>query len=176
MGLAMVHGIVTRWGGKIELESVPDQGTVFHLYFPLAETVSQAAAGEGAFIGLGGEERILVVDDEEQVVKVTSELLEILGYRVTGCSSAQEALLKFSAAPDDFDLMITDLTMPYLTGMQLCKEAHERRTDFPVILCTGHANKLSGKQLLDAGFSACFTKPVSLQDIASTVRNVLDKQ
>lgn len=175
MGLAMVHGIVSRWGGKIELESEPGKGTVFRLYFPLAEMESQAVVGEGAIAGLGGNEHILVVDDEEQVVKVTGELLEALGYKVTGCSSAQEALLKFAAAPDEFDLMITDLTMPYLTGMELCEEAQLRRKDFPVILCTGHANKLSEETLSAAGFSSWFTKPVSLQDIATTVRAVLDK-
>ncbi|MBU1232376.1 MAG: response regulator [Proteobacteria bacterium] len=173
MGLAMVHGIVTRWGGKIELESEPGQGTVFRLFFPLVEIESQAS-GEGAIIGLGGDEHILVVDDEEQVAKVTGELLEILGYKVTSCSSAREALLKFSANPDGFDLMITDLTMPYLTGIELCEEAHRRRRNFPVILCTGHSNKLSEETMLAAGFSGWFTKPVSLQNIAATVRTVLD--
>ncbi len=176
MGLAMVHGIVSRWGGKIELESEPGQGSTFHLYFPLAETESQAVAGEGAIAGLGGNEHVLVVDDEEQVVKVTGELLETLGYKVTGCTSAREALLKFSNNPDEFDLMITDLTMPYLTGMELCGEAQKRRNDFPVILCTGYSNKLSEEKLQAAGFSACFIKPVSLQDIATTVRTVLDNR
>ena len=176
MGLAMVHGIVSRWCGKIEVESEPGQGTLFRLYFPLVEMESQAVVGEGALAGLGGDEHILVVDDEEQVVKVTGELLETLGYQVTGCSSAREALLKFSADPHEFDLLVTDLTMPYLTGMELCEEARRRRRDFPVVLCTGHANKLSEERLLAAGFSAWFAKPVSLQDIAATVRSVLDKR
>jgi PAS domain S-box-containing protein len=176
MGLAMVHGIVTHCGGRIELRSEEGQETVFHLYFP--RVMSESSAGQVEALqaaSLVGSEHVMVVDDQEAILRVTRKILETLGYVVTTCASSREALMMFTSNPDTFDLVITDLTMPHLTGMELCVEMKKRRTTIPVILCSGYGEKLSEEKLQSGGFSAWFTKPVTLQKLASMVRSVLDE-
>ena len=175
MGLAMVHGIVNRYGGRIELKSESGKGTAFHLYFPRV-TSEEKTVQKDEFTGsLVGRERVMVVDDQEAVARVTKKILETLGYAVCTCYSSREALALFSSRPNDFDLVITDLTMPHLSGMELCAEMQKQRKTIPVILCTGYAEKISDEKLLEAGCSAWFTKPATLQKLASTVRLVLDR-
>lgn len=175
LGLAMVHGIVTQCGGRIELKSEKGKGAVFHLYFPCV-----VAAGDGAVLEdrpvttLGGTERVLVVDDQAAVLEVTKKILETLGYEVTTCLSPRKALSLFSTNPYFFDLVLTDLTMPDMTGLELCVEIKKQRAMIPVILCSGYESKFSEKELESAGLSAWFTKPVTLQKLASMVRSSLD--
>ncbi len=116
----------------------------------------------------------MVVDDQEAVLRVTRKILDTLGYTVSIFSSALEAFEQFSIEPDGFDLIITDFAMPSMTGMELCAEVKKHRANIPIILCTGYGEKFTEKDVAKAGFSACFTKPVSLKQLASTVRNVLD--
>jgi signal transduction histidine kinase/CheY-like chemotaxis protein len=174
MGLAMVHGIVARCGGHIELQSEEGQGTVFQLYFPRVALEKDAITGRQTSGVLGGTERVIVVDDQEAVLKVTKKILTTLGYRVSICSSSREALKLFSWNPDAFDLIITDYAMPVLSGLELCAEVKKQRENIPIILSTGYGEKFSDKELREAGFSAWLTKPVALQKLAMTVRGVLD--
>jgi CheY-like chemotaxis protein/anti-sigma regulatory factor (Ser/Thr protein kinase) len=174
MGLAMVHGIVSRQGGEMDVESEIGRGTTFRIFLPVSrETTSfdQVVSTEDM---AGGGERILLVDDEEQIVAVTGELLESLGYSVTGRTSARESLLLFSGSSAEFDLVITDLTMPYLTGLELCKKMKEVRPDIPVILFTGYQEDFSSDAAKAAGVDAFFMKPLSFKEMARIVRTTLD--
>ncbi len=175
MGLAMVHGIVTRYGGRIELKSEKGKGTAFHLYFPCVLPDTVVTQTSDFPVHPTGDEHIMVVDDQDAVLKVTSKILETLGYTVTTCSLSREALAVFSCKPLEFDLIITDLTMPSLTGLELCREVKKQRGTIPVILCSGYGEKLSEELLGDVGVSAWFTKPVTLEKLALIVRNVLDE-
>lgn len=175
MGLAMVHGIVTRYGGRIELKSEKGKGTAFHLHFPCVMPDTIVTQTRDFPIHPTGDEHILVVDDQVAVLKVTSKILETLGYKVTTCSLAREALAVFSCKPKAFDLIITDLTMPSLSGMELCKEVKKQLEAIPVILCSGYGEKLSEEKLGDAGFSGWFTKPVTMEQLALVVRTALDE-
>lgn len=176
MGLAMVHGIVRKCGGRIELWSEEGLGTIFHLYFPRVSSKGvEGKVGGGEAVGIIGNEHIMVVDDQYAVLRVTQKILETLGYRVTSCISSREALTLFKKETQGFDLVITDLTMPQLAGIELCAEIKKQRADIPVILCSGYGAKLSEKELETAGFTAWFTKPVTLQKLASMVRLALDQ-
>ncbi len=175
MGLAMVHGIVTRYGGRIELKSEKGKGTVFHVLFPCVMPQTIVTQAKDPLVHPTGNEHVLVVDDQAAVLKVTSKILETLGYTVTACSLSREALAVFSCKPDAFDLIITDLTMPSLTGLEICREVKKIRKTIPVILSSGYGEKLSGEKLRAAGFAAWFTKPVTLEKLAYTVRTVLDE-
>ncbi len=174
MGLAMVHGIVSRQGGEMEVESEIGRGTTFRIFLPVSRESTSFDQVVNTEDMIGGGERILLVDDEEQIVAVTGELLESLGYSVTGRTSARESLLLFSGASAEFDLVITDLTMPYLTGLELCKKMKEVRPDIPVILFTGYQEDFSSDAAKDAGVDAFFMKPVSFKEMARIVRKTLD--
>ncbi len=174
MGLAIVHGIVVRCGGYIDVDSAVGKGTTFRLCFPCVESEKAALKGGVSTGVLGGNERVIVVDDQEAVLKVMKKILKTIGYRVTTCSSGQEALKLFSWNPDGFDLIITDYAMPVLSGLELCAEVKKQRKNMPVILSTGYGEKFSDTELQSAGFSAWLTKPVALQKLAMTVRGVLD--
>lgn len=175
LGLAMVHGIVTQAGGRIELKSEEGKGTAFHLYFPCVESVSSGAIPEdGSATSLGGTEHVLVVDDQPAVLEVTKKILETLGYEVTICLSPRKALTLFCSTPEAFDLVLTDLTMPEMTGIELCVEMKKLSATIPIILCSGYESKFSEEELRSAGLSTWFTKPVTLQKLASLVRSTLD--
>jgi two-component system, cell cycle sensor histidine kinase and response regulator CckA len=174
MGLAMVHGIISRQGGQMEVESEAGHGATFRIFLPVSKESTSFDQVVNTEELVGGGERILLVDDEEQVVAVTSELLESLGYKVTGRTSARESLLLFSKSYYEFDLIITDLTMPYLTGLELCKKFKGIRPDIPVILFTGYLEELSTDAATEAGVDAFFMKPVSFKEMAKIVRKTLD--
>jgi signal transduction histidine kinase/CheY-like chemotaxis protein len=175
MGLATVHGIVSKCGGHIELRSEVGQGTRFRLFFPrVMPEQSAGQVGEEQTAAIAGSEQILVVDDEPTILRVTRKILETLGYTVSTCSSAREALSLFAEDPYRFDLLITDLTMPFQTGVELCREIKTIRCAIPVILCSGYGEKMSEEKLKSVGFAAWFTKPVTLQKLAAMVRSVLD--
>ena len=174
MGLAMVHGIISRQGGDLEVESEVGMGTTFHIFLPVSkETTSfdQVVSTEEL---VGGNEHILLVDDEEQVVAVTGQLLESLGYAVTPMISARESLLLFMKSPESFDLVLTDLTMPYLTGLDLCRKIKEVRPNVPVVLFTGYLEEFSSENARDVGVDAFFLKPVSFKEMARIIRRTLD--
>jgi CheY-like chemotaxis protein len=173
MGLAMVHGIVETYGGKILVESTPGKGTIFLIYLPIAKT-SKVHLYHKAEALPTGQERILFVDDEAQIVKMTSRILGQLGYSVTTKTNSVEALELFRAKPNDFDLVISDVTMPKMTGDQLAQKLIQIRPDISVILCIGYSKKLSEEKASEIGVKAFAYKPIVKEDLAKTVRDVLD--
>ena len=123
-----------------------------------------------------GNERILLVDDEENMVETIRLLLERLGYRVTDRSRSVEALKEFRNNPKAYDLVITDTTMPHMTGDQLAKEILGLRPDIPVILCTGFSERMDNQVAKDIGIRKLLIKPIMLSELANTIRQVLDTE
>jgi len=173
MGLAMVHGIVSRQGGTIKVESVVGKGSVFRVFLPVArkETALEQVLSLGDL--QGGSGTVLLVDDEAQVVQVTGEILRSLGYEVVGRTSPEEALKLFSHSPLEFDLVLTDLTMPGLTGLELSVKIKALRPDLPIILFTGYSDQLSKDAAADAGINEYCMKPISMRDLSIVVGRFL---
>jgi two-component system cell cycle sensor histidine kinase/response regulator CckA len=174
MGLAMVQGIIDSYGGTITVESRPSQKTVFSIYLPVTSNLDNTI-NSGNDELLGGDDSILFVDDEPSIARMGSRILENLGYTVTIRTSSLEALELFRAKPDRFALVITDMTMPHMTGDKFALELKQIRDDIPIILCTGYSNKINAESALEIGINAFAYKPFSKADLASTVREVLDK-
>jgi CheY-like chemotaxis protein len=173
MGLSVVHGIVKSLGGVITVYSRPGEGTAFDVFLPAIERrTAQEERPEKVVVG--GSERILFVDDETPLVRLGVTMLGSLGYDVTGVSSSDEALTRFSAEPDRFDLVITDLSMPKLTGDRLAEALMRIRPDIPIILCTGFSATIDEKTALAMGIRAFINKPILARQISETIREVLD--
>ncbi len=174
MGLAVIYGIVKSHKGEIKLYSEPEKGTVFNVYFPVIESVENSEFKiEQEQIVSGKNERILFVDDELFIVELSIQMLKKLGYQVEGRSNSVEALELFRTNPENFDLIITDMTMPYLTGVNLVSEIHKIRSDIPVILCTGFSSGINKEKLKDFGINALIMKPVVKSDLSKVIREVL---
>ncbi len=174
LGLATVHGTVKKYGGAIHVESRLGEGTSFTVLLP-ATKKREATKPYLPEALPKGNERILFVDDELPIVKMCSLLLERLGYSVTARTSSIEALELFQTKPDDFDLVITDMTMPDLTGDKLAVELMKIRRDIPVILCTGYSKKISDDTASEIGIKAFAYKPMATADLAKAIRKVLDE-
>jgi len=172
LGLSVVHGIITAHGGGITVKSRIGGGSQFTVYLPVAPDMDSSEATGKEEIPKGSE-RILLVDDEEFIVDLGQQLMSSLGYRVTGCTSSSEALQKFSMTPEQYDLVITDMTMPEMTGDLLLEEILRIRPGMPVILCTGYNENLDEKKTLELGAKALVMKPFVLREIASVIRIAL---
>lgn len=175
MGLAMVHGIVSHQGGFIKVESEIGKGSNFRVFLPLA----QKETAIEQIISLGdlqeGFGKILLVDDEEQVVQVTGEILQSLGYSVVGKTSPMEAIALFSKDPKEFDMLVTDLTMSELTGLELSEKVKKIRPDIPVILITGYSDQVSKDAAVGAGIDEYCMKPISMRELSTIVGKFLGK-
>jgi PAS domain S-box-containing protein len=174
LGLAVVHGIVKKYGGAIKVESKPGKGSTFHIYLPRVDQPAPRRI-EQKEIPLGGSERILFVDDEKMLVDIAQKVLNRLGYDVAARTSPIEALELFKAKPDYFDLVITDQTMPGMTGDLLAKELMRIRPDLPVIICTGYSQTIDQKRADDKGIKGFVMKPILINDIADAIRKALNK-
>ncbi len=172
MGLAMVHGIVKRHRGLIRVSSTPGIGSEFQIFLPESMGKMEVMDKKSTPL-LTGTEHILVVDDEPAIVDVTRMRLERLGYRVTSHTSSQEALSSFRRHPDQFDLVITDQTMPHLTGENLAKEMISIQKDIPIILSTGYSSKIDETKTEKTGIRAVLMKPTQMKELADCIRRVL---
>ncbi|OPY83380.1 MAG: Wide host range VirA protein [Syntrophorhabdus sp. PtaU1.Bin153] len=173
LGLSVVHGIVKSHAGALKVESEPGKGSVFSIYLPKIERQTRTAADETLPLK-GGKECILFVDDEDLLVELNHERLTRLGYEVVATTSSIEALELFGREPRKFHLVITDYTMPHMTGVAFAKELLKVRKDIPIILCTGHNDSISADKAKKLGIREFLLKPISQQDTAAAIRRVLD--
>jgi len=174
IGLALVHGIVKGHGGYLSVYSEPGQGTTFSLYFPVCcDAGGQLPKAMEASIPRGSE-RMLLVDDEEDVLKMLKEMSEHLGYQVTAVSDSAEAYALFKSGPEEFALVVTDQTMPGLTGLALAEKIFALKPGMPVIICTGFSEALSEGQAKELGLAGYIMKPVVMGDFARVVRRALE--
>ncbi len=173
MGLSVVHGIVKNHKGSISVSSELEKGTTFDVYFPLVEPEEDSTIEIEEEI-TGGNERILFIDDEGSIVFTWKIILENLGYSVTPITSSTEALELFSSDPDKFDLVITDMTMPGMTGDKLAAKLIEIRPGIPIILATGFSEKIDEGKAKSIGIKAYVLKPVVKRNLAKIIRKVLD--
>ncbi len=175
LGLSVVHGIVKSYNGDIRVYSEPGNGTVFHVYLPQPKVTSGQVANENETVVVRGNgEHILLVDDEEAILTMEKKMLERLGYRVTMQTGSLAGLEAFRASPRDYDLIITDMTMPDMTGDKLASLAKEIHKDIPVVLCTGFSNIISEDKARAMGIDTLLMKPVVQSDLSITVRRLLD--
>ena len=172
IGLSVVQGIVRSHGGFITVDSKSELGTCFKVFLPIIDREDIPQAMSSTQI-VGGNERILLVDDEKLVMQMGHQMLERLGYQVTSRSSSLEAFELFEKAPNQFDLVITDMTMPDLTGDRLAKRISDIRPEIPIILCTGYSNRLDHKNIAESGVKAILYKPLVKNEIAGTIRDVI---
>lgn len=174
MGLATVHGIVENHGGDIKVSSRPGIGTTLNLLFPRIEGKAGKAI-EASDSLLKGKEHILFVDDEKPIVDVGKKSLERLGYHVETKTSSYDALETFRKQPDKYDLIITDMTMPKMTGEKLSEKIKEIKPDIPIILCSGFNKNITPEKSMEMGISSILVKPLTMHDLAKTIRKVLDE-
>jgi len=174
LGLAVVHGIVTSHNGHISVESTPGEGTTFKIYFPIIfAKVFDRKQTLGAKLP-GGTERVMLIDDEADIVQVNRQALERLGYTVTAFTDSAAAVAAFESAPEGVDLLITDMTMPGLTGDHVVRAVLTRRPDLPIIMCTGFSEIVTKEKALGMGVRKLMMKPLSLGALARTIRELLD--
>jgi CheY-like chemotaxis protein len=173
MGLAIVHGIVTNLGGFVKCLSEKGTGTVFQVFLPTSEEaiVLQSTAMDAPPTG---KEHILLVDDENILAEMGQVMLERLGYEVTAQTSSLDALKIFTSHPERFDAVVTDQTMPGMTGLDLARRILQIRADIPIILCTGYSNLVNEEQAKRYGIKGFVMKPMAKREIATLLKKVLD--
>jgi signal transduction histidine kinase/CheY-like chemotaxis protein len=174
LGLSVIHGIIKNHGGDISVSSQPGAGSTFSVYLPVIDDIEVEIEPVKTAGATNGNERILLIDDEEQIIDLERRILENLGYKVTPKTDSEEALEEFSARPDRFDLVITDMTMPKITGDRLARKLMEINPQIPVILCTGFNEAISEEKALAMGIDKFVMKPIVKDELAYTIRTVLD--
>ncbi len=174
MGLSVVHGIVKSMNGGIQVFSKPGQGTEFHVYLPVFKTDFEKQVAQTKELVVGGSERILLVDDESSIIEMEKQVLDRLGYKVTSRISSMEALEVFRADPGQYDLVITDMSMPKLSGDKLAIELIKIRPDIPVLLCTGFSENMTDEKVKSLGIKGLLMKPIVIKDLAKKIREVFD--
>jgi len=175
LGLSVVHGIISNLNGYIDVDSKPDKGTEFTVLFPVAPKKNESIETEKLEKdSTGGSERILFVDDEEKICAVNKQILHRLGYSVDAFTNPEDALNTLIKEPGGYDLVVTDMTMPKMTGRELALKIMDVRSDMPIILCTGYTSLISKEEALKIGIKDFCEKPVTSNQIAKVIRRVLD--
>ncbi|MCP4350763.1 MAG: response regulator [Desulfobacterales bacterium] len=176
LGLSIVHGIVKNHDGTICVSSKPGKGTVFNIILPLIKNQESETGNQSLHDSLPKRNaRIMLVDDEEQIVGMVKQLLERMGYNVTGITDSIEALKVFAAFSEKFDLVITDTTMPGMSGVELSKELLRIRPGIPIIICTGYSEEISEEKAKAIGIRAFVMKPVFKSDLAAVIQKMLNQ-
>ncbi|MCK5679789.1 response regulator, partial [bacterium] len=177
LGLAVIHGIIESCNGFIKVDSEPGQGTTFHVYMPsLEKDINLETLKTEKEVDLPtGSERIMVVDDEEAIIRLHETILQRLGYEVTSTIDSRVALAEIQSDPNAFDLLLTDQSMPNLSGAELAREVLKVKPTMPIILCTGYSSIVSEADALVLGIKRFAKKPVTLDELAHIVRQVLDE-
>jgi CheY-like chemotaxis protein len=175
MGLAVVHGIVKKHDGAIKIESEVGKGTTVDVLFPLIENQTETGTEEIETLQKDAE-RILLVDDDPSIVRLITQMLKRSGYEVIAKTSSSSALKALKETPEPFDLVISDMTMPEMSGEQLAQEIKQIRPGIPVVLCTGHSNRMDENRAKELGIEAFIKKPFSRKDITKTISKVLYKK
>ena len=174
LGLALVHGIVKSYGGHITVDSDVDKGAVFTIYLPQAEGTKKIGQTNSKEITPRGHEHILLIDDEPTITDIGKKMLSALGYMVTTRTSSIEALELFRSQPNRFNLVITDMTMPNLTGLGLIPQLRATNPTIPIILCTGFSEQVTKERAAELGINALAMKPLVLRELSQIIRNTLD--
>jgi PAS domain S-box-containing protein len=174
LGLSIVSGIMNQHGGYITVDSQPGDGSTFKIYFPLLDgTVEEKTKPKMDNLPTGKGERILLVDDEPAIANMQKQILERLGYAVEISTDSNEALERFTAAPSKFDLLLTDMTMPQMTGDTLAHRIREIDPDLPVILCTGFSEKVDSVRSKDLNINCFLMKPIQRNKLAAAIKDAL---
>ena len=173
LGLSVIHGIMKAHDGAIIAESEVGQGSTFTTFFPMAEDKEDKEPQPAEPLPTGGE-RILFVDDEPVLIEIGGQMLQHLGYAVECVSDSTEALRVFQASPDNFDLVITDMTMPHMTGDILAREILKIKPDLPIIMATGFSELMTEEKAKRAGITDFLMKPLVVRELARVIRRVLD--
>ena len=177
LGLAIVNGIVRKYGGAVTVDSVLGKGSSFNVYLPVTDAREEPEDIHADTDELPrGRENILLVDDEDIVLKIGKDMLERLGYKVMAFSNSTDALNVFRLEPKGIDLVVTDMVMPLMDGRTLAREIVKIRPDVPIILCTGYNDKVTSEDADRTGIKGFIMKPFMLREIALKVRNVLDSK
>lgn len=175
LGLSVALGIVNESGGVITVGSQEGEGTTFTIYLPKIDC-SEMTEKEDLSILPRGTESVMVIDDEENLINIVSETLSNLGYSVHGFQDGQTALQAFAPKPNSFDLVITDMNMPRMTGDVVCRKLLAYRADLPIIMCTGYSGTMQESDALEIGIRKFLLKPVAMKTLAENVRALLDEQ
>jgi PAS domain S-box-containing protein len=174
LGLAVAYGIIKEHQGAIKVASEEGKGTTFSIYIPLMEAPAEIESVDGPAAIETGDEHILLVDDEEPLANLEKQMLERLGYKVTSRLNSVDALAAFKAHPSSFDLVISDMSMPNMTGDELAKELKKIKPDLPIIICTGFSERINKEKAELSGINDFIMKPIIRAKLAKKVRNVLD--
>jgi CheY-like chemotaxis protein len=174
LGLAVALNTIRAHLGTISVESEPGNGATFHVLLPAQRAAAaERPCGERTTPAAGGAERVLLVDDEPALARLAQEMLARLGYRVTRCDGAREALLRFAVDPAAFDIVVADIEMPGLSGVELMREMHALRPELPFLLVTGFSQRHDAAGALAAGARAFLSKPFDAETLAAAVRSAL---
>jgi CheY-like chemotaxis protein len=167
LGLSVVHGIVSSMGGAIDITSQVDVGTRFEIWLPIAGELRVQDDAQAAAWAAGQGQAVMVVDDEAALVELAEELLAGLGYEAVGYGSAEAALAAFKADPDRFDVLLTDQTLPGMSGSELAQQVLAVRPRFPILLMSGNLTEVSERRALEIGVRATLHKPLGLQELST---------